>query len=199
MRVLIACESSGVERDAFIRAGHDAMSCDILPTQSPGPHHHGDVRELMGEPFDLVIAHPPCTYLSNSGVRWLHTDPTRWPKLFDGADFFASMWDFNTVRLCVENPVQHKYAVKLHGKGRQTQTVQPYQFGHLETKRTAYWLRGLPPLVPTTNLKASTFALPTAERSKVHYASPGPDRWRARSKSYIGIAEAMAAQWGVMA
>lgn len=196
MRVLIACESSGVERDAFIAAGHNAMSCDILPTEQPGPHHQGDVRELMGEPFDLVIAHPPCTYLSNSGVRWLHTDPSRWPLLFDAADFFAMMWDFNTDLLCVENPVQHKYAVRLHGKGKPAQTVQPYQFGHLETKRTAYWLEGLPPLVPTNDVKAETFALPVGERSKVHYASPGADRWKLRSKSYQGIADAMAAQWG---
>jgi len=196
MRVLIACESSGVERDAFTAAGHDAMSCDLLETQSPGPHYTGDVRDLMGEPWDLVIAHPPCTYLSNSGVRWLHTDPARWALLDEGAAFFAAMWDFDTPRLCVENPVQHRYAVERHGKGRPSQTVQPWQFGHLQTKRTAYWLDGLPPLIATTDLEAETFALPMAERAKVHYASPGPDRWRARSLSFTGIAAAMADQWG---
>ena len=195
-RVLIACEYSGVERDAFIAAGHDAMSCDILPTDTPGPHYQGDIRDLLGERWDLVIAHPPCTYLSNSGVRWLHTDPSRWAKLDDGAEFFALMFDFDTPRLCVENPIQHRYAIERHGKGKPTQTVQPWQFGHPETKRTGYWLRGLPKLVETDNVKAQFDALPVRERARIHYASPGPDRWKLRSTSYSGIAQAMADQWG---
>lgn len=196
MRVLIACEYSGTERDAFIRAGHDAMSCDILPTDTPGPHHQGDVRDLMGEGWDLVIAHPPCTYLSNSGVRWLHTEPGRWDKMREAAEFFALMWEFDTPRLAVENPIQHRYAVEAHGKGKATQTVQPWQFGHPETKRTAYWLLGLPKLAETNNVKAEFDSLSVAERSRIHYASPGPDRWKLRSTSYPGIAAAMANQWG---
>lgn len=195
-RVLIACEYSGVERDAFIAAGHDALSCDILPTDTPGPHYQGDVRDLLGDRWDLVISHPPCTYLSNSGVRWLHTDPSRWAKLDDGAEFFALMFDFDTPRLCVENPIQHRYAIERHGKGTPTQTVQPWQFGHPETKRTGYWLRGLPKLVETDNVKAQFDALPVRERARIHYASPGPDRWKLRSTSYSGIAQAMADQWG---
>ena len=195
-RVLIACEYSGVERDAFIAAGHDALSCDILPTDVPGPHYQGDVRDLLGESWDLVIAHPPCTYLSNSGVRWLHTDPSRWAKLDAGAEFFALMFDFDTPRLCVENPIQHRYAIERHGKGKPTQTVQPWQFGHPETKRTGYWLRGLPKLQETDNVKAQFDALPEKERARIHYASPGPDRWKLRSTSYSGIAQAMADQWG---
>lgn len=196
MKVLIACESSGVERDAFLSRGHDAMSCDLLPTESPGPHYQGDVRDLMGEHWDLVIAHPPCTYLSNSGVRWLYSDPDRWGLMREGAEFFALMFDFSTPRLCVENPVQHKYAVEAHGKGRQTQTVQPWQFGTPETKRTCYWLRGLPPLKGTKNVYAEMLSLPKTISHKVHYASPGEERWKLRSKSDLNIAAAMADQWG---
>ena len=195
-RVLIACEYSGTERDAFNAAGHNATSCDILPTDTPGPHYQGDVRDLMGERWDLVIAHPPCTYLSNSGVRWLHTEPGRWGTMREAAAFFALMFQFNTPRLAVENPIQHRYAVEAHGQGKPSQTVQPWQFGHPETKRTAYWLRGLPKLVETDNVKVQFDALPVRERARIHYASPGPDRWKFRSTSYSGIAQAMADQWG---
>ena len=197
MRVLIACEYSGVEREAFRAHGHDALSCDILPADDGSPHHHqGDVRDLMGERWDLVIAHPPCTYLSNSGVRWLHTEPTRWQDMLRGADFFRLMFAFDTPRLAVENPVQHKWAKLAHGMGAHTQTVQPYQFGHLETKRTCLWLRGLPPLIGTEDVEQAMRALPKAQTNRVHYASPGAGRWKARSTSYPGIAAAMADQWG---
>ena len=150
MRVLIACEYSGIERDAFRALGHDAISCDLLPTERPGPHHQGDVRDLMDEPWDLVIAHPPCTYLSNSGVRWLYSDPTRWQDMLEGAAFFRQMFAFNSPRIAVENPIQHKWAKLAHGMGDPSQTVQPWQFGHPETKRTGYWLRGLPQLTGTS-------------------------------------------------
>ena len=196
MRVLIACEYSGVERDAFIAAGHDATSCDLLPTETTGPHYQGDVLDLAGEPWDLVIAHPPCTYLANSGVRWLYTDATRWQDMLHGADFFRKMFSFNTTRLAVENPVQHKGAKLAHGMGDPTQTIQPYEFGHPETKRTCYWLRGLPPLVGTSDASAEMAALPKSLSNRIHYASPGPDRWKLRSTSYAGIAAAMADQWG---
>ena len=196
MKVLIACEYSGVEREAFRALGHDAISCDLLPSDDDSPHHYqGDVRDLMRERWDLVIAHPPCTYLSNSGVRWLYTEPTRWQNMLIGADFFRLMFAFDTPRLAVENPVQHKWAKLAHGMGDPTQTVQPYEFGHLETKRTAYWLRGLPPLIGTENVEAEMRALPKAQTNRIHYASPGADRWKLRSTSYPGIAAAMAAQW----
>lgn len=196
MRVLIACEYSGTERDAFLAAGHDAISADLLPTETPGPHYQGDVLDLMGERWDLVIAHPPCTYLANSGVRWLYSNPTRWQDMLEGADFFRRMFDFNTPLLAVENPVQHKWAKLAHGMGDPTQTVQPYEYGHPETKRTCYWLRGLPPLTTTDDVRAEMAALPKSVSNRIHYASPGPDRWKARSTSYAGIAAAMADQWG---
>ena len=114
----------------------------------------------------------------------------------EGARFFRLMFDFNTRHLCVENPVQHGHAVALHGQGRPTQTVQPWMFGHPESKRTCYWLRGLPPLLPTDDVHGVMAALPKRESHRIHYASPGPDRWRLRSKSFTGIANAMARQWG---
>lgn len=196
MRVLIACEYSGVERDAFIAAGHDAMSCDLLPTDQPGPHYQGSVLDLLNEPWDLVIVHPPCTYLANSGVRWLYTNPTRWQDMLEGAAFFRTMFSFNSPRIAVENPVQHKWAKLAHGMGEPSQTVQPYEYGHPETKRTALWLRGLPPLTATDDVRAEMATLPKSVSNRIHYASPGPDRWKARSTSYPGIAQAMADQWG---
>lgn len=186
MRILIACEYSGTEREAFRALGHDVTSCDLLPADDGSPHHYqGSVLDLMGESWDLVVAHPPCTYLANSGVRWLYSDPTRWQDMVVGADFFRTMFAFNTPRLCVENPVQHKWAKLAHGMGEPTQTVQPYQFGHMETKRTAYWLRGLPALVPTQDVEVEMRALPKAVSK----------RWKLRSTSYPGIARAMADQW----
>ena len=197
-KVLIACEYSGVERDAFTQVGCDAISCDLLPTEAPGPHYEGDVFDLMDREWDLVVAHPPCTYLSNSGARWLYSDPLRWQAMIDGGAFFREMFRFRTKHLCVENPVQHGWAVKVHGAGRPDQTVQPWQFGHPETKRTCYWLRGLPPLGPTLNVKDAMDALPKREANRIHYASPGADRWKMRSTSYRGIAQAMADQWTPM-
>ena len=164
MRVLVACEYSGRVRDAFISKGHDAMSADLLPTDSPGPHYQGDVLDLLGEPFDLVVAHPPCTYLSNSGVVHLHTDPERWNLMREGAGFFRRMFDFNSPRIAVENPVQHKYARAVHGKGKATQYIQPWQFGHPEQKRTGLWLKNLPPLVPTDVVYDRMMQLPKRER-----------------------------------
>jgi hypothetical protein len=200
MRVLVACEYSGRVRDAFRAKGHDAVSCDLLPTEVPGPHHQGDVRDILADGWDLMIAHPECTYLCNSGVRWLHSDPTRWARMEAGAEFFRLL--LNAVeavpRIAVENPVMHKHAAKLVG-AKATQFVQPYMFGETQSKRTGLWLRNLPPLVPTNDVKAETMALPVAQRSAVHYASPGPERWRDRSRTFQGLADAMADQWGVLA
>ena len=183
-KVLVACEFSGTVRDAFLVRGHDAVSCDILPTESPGPHIVGDVTRLLAEPFDLVIAHPPCTYLANSGVRWLHSQPGRWELMLDAARFFRLFLDASAPHIAVENPVMHGHA-KIR---RPDFTVQPWQFGHGEVKRTCFWTKNLPPLEPTNNVAGRV--------ARVHTTPPGPDRWKSRSVTYKGIAEAIAEQWG---
>lgn len=195
MRVLIACEYSGTVRDAFIRAGHDAMSCDLLPTDSPGPHYQGDVFDVINDGWDLMIAHPPCTYLTNSGVSWLHKRPERWAQLDDGANFFKQLLEADIPMIAVENPIMHKYAVAIIGR-RQTQLIQPWQFGHLEQKGTGLWLKNLPPLEPTDIVKEEMMKLTPQERQRMHYLPPSADRWKIRSTTYAGIAEAMATQWG---
>jgi hypothetical protein len=193
MRVLVACEYSGVVRDAFTRAGHDAMSCDLLPTESPGPHHQGDVFDVTGDGWDLMVAHPPCTYLANSGVRWLYfggkgrvPDPDRWNEMRLAAKFFGKLLAVPIPRIAVENPVMHGHAKKIVGE-TQSQIIQPWQFGHGEIKATCLWLKGLPRLVSTRIVEG--------RRPVVHFASPGPDRWKLRSRTYQGIADAMAEQW----
>ena len=196
MRVLIACEYSGVVRDAFTRLGHDAVSVDLLPSESEGNHIIGDVLDVIGsQKFDLMIAHPPCTFLTNSGVAWLHKDSSRWAKLDDASTFFKALLDAPIERICVENPIPHKYAVERIGE-KYSQIIQPWMFGHMETKSTCLWLKGLRPLLPTTNLKDETWALPPAQRQRLHWLTPSPDRWKERSRTYQGIADAMAQQWG---
>ena len=204
MKVLIACEFSGVVREAFRKRGHDAWSCDLLPTEIPGPHYRTDIRNLFlpneyGSDlytedrnitypnFDLMIAHPPCTYLANSGVRWLHTQPDRWDKMVEGAHFFKTLLEAPIPHIAVENPIMHKYAVEIIGR-RQDQIVQPWMFGHGETKATGFWLKNLPPLKPTN--------IVDGREGRVWKESPGPDRWKNRSRTLQGIAEAMADQWG---
>jgi hypothetical protein len=186
MLVLVACEFSGIVRDAFAARGHDAMSCDLLPTEVPGLHYQGDVLPLLKEGWDLIIAHPPCTYLANSGVRWLHDNSARQEDMRQAAKLFNAMFDHGA-KLCVENPVMHRYAKELIPYGH-TQIVQPWQFGHGETKATCLWLRGLPKLVPTNIVDGRV--------ARVHRAAPSKDRWKERSITYTGIARAMAEQWG---
>ena len=198
MRVLVACEYSGRVRDAFIRRGHDAMSCDILPTDSPGPHYQGDVQNILGDNWDLMVAHPPCTYMTNSGVTWLHKDPTRWAKLDDAAAFFKLLLDAPIEKIAVENPIMHKYAKERIGGVKQTQVIQPWMFGHTEQKATCLWLKNLPPLAPTNDVKAKMLQLPDNERQRLHYLPPSADRWKLRSTTYMGIAEAIADQWGAL-
>lgn len=189
MKVLVACEFSGAVRRAFRERGHDAWSCDLLPAEDASPYHiQGDALPLLREPWDLVIAHPPCTRLCNSGVRWLH-ERNLWEDLRDGAGFFLECLNANAPRVAVENPVMHKYARAIIGRGPDF-TVQPWQFGDDYKKRTCFWTRGLPALVPTSTLDGS------AAKADCHTASPGPDRWRQRSVTYPGIAAAMAEQWG---
>jgi hypothetical protein len=197
MRVLVACEYSGRVRDAFRKLGHDAMSCDLLPSDSdiPGYHYQGDIFDLDLRQFDLMIAHPPCTYLSNSGVCHLHKDISRWPKLFEGAEFFKKLLDAPIPMIAVENPIMHKYSKTLIGGVKQSQIVQPWMFGHMEQKATCLWLKGLPLLTPTDNVKEPMLKLPKNIRERLHYLPPSPDRWKIRSTTYQGIAEAMAQQW----
>jgi hypothetical protein len=191
-RVLVACESSGVVRSAFRALGHDAWSCDILPADDGSPYHlqekvqHG----ILAQCWDLVIAHPPCTRLCNSGVRWL-AERDLWNDMEDGAALFISCLAANADMVAVENPVMHKYAREIIGRGPDF-TVQPWLFGDNFKKRTCFWTRNLPPLVATSDLDGST------AKADCHLASPGPLRWKVRSKTYAGIAAAMASQWGAL-
>jgi hypothetical protein len=192
MRVLVACECSGRVRDAFLDAGHDAISCDLQPSDSDrGPRRHvqGDVSELLGAGWDLVVAHPPCTYLCNSGVRWLRTVPGRWAAMERAAEFFRACLSANASAVAVENPIPHRYAMELIGE-RYSQIVQPWQFGHGESKATCLWLRGLPLLQPT-NVVAGRVG-------RCHRLPPGPNRSQLRAVTYQGIALAMAQQWGTL-
>ena len=196
-RVLVACEFSGTVRDAFLRVGHDAWSCDLLPADPPSNRHIiADARTLLGDGWDLlIVAHPPCTRLCNSGVRWLAKPPPgrtlddMWRELDEGADLFSDFWNAPVERVCVENPVMHGHAKKrIRNYTDPAQSVQPWQFGHGETKRTCLWLRNLPALKPTNVVDG--------RQQRVHRMSPGPNRWKERSRFFPGIAAAMAEQWG---
>lgn len=195
MRVLVACEYSGRVRDAFIALGHDAMSCDLLPTDQPGPHYEGDVFDIINDGWDLMIAHPPCTYLANSGAKHLYKGmkkengrcPERWANMETGALFFKRLLAANIPRIAIENPIMLGHAKRIIGQ-TQTQTIQPWQYGHGETKATCLWLKGLMPLRPTS-------IVPGREQ-KVFKMAPSPDRWKLRSTTYQGIADAFAMQWG---
>ena len=186
MEILIACEYSGVVRDSFAAKGHNVWSCDLLPTEKPGQHYQGDVRDILYEGWDLLIAHPECTYLCNSGVRWLHSDITRWPKLFDAAAFYKLLLDAPIEKKCIENPIFHKYARQLIGSNH-TQIVQPWWFGHGETKATGLNLYNLPKLKPTE--------IVDGRAALVHRMPPSPERSKMRSKTCTGLGAAMAEQW----
>lgn len=192
MRVLVACEESGVVRDAFIARGHDAISCDILPTRSPGPHLHGDVTQWLHGDWDLMIAHPPCTYLARSGMRWLKDQPPlksgkpvgaeRRRLLAESIQFFERLMYCGIPKICIENPISFLIPIK------ETQVIHPWWFGHGETKATGLWLQNLPMLTPTNIVEG--------REARIHKMPPGPDRSRDRSVTYAGIAAAMAEQWG---
>lgn len=199
LKVLVACEFSGTVRNAFLERGHDAWSCDLLPSEDGSNRHiRGDVRDILHEGWDLMmVAHPPCTRLCNSGVRWLSVPPPgrtlddMWQELKEGAELFSTLWNAPIQHICVENPVMHKHAKALIRNYEEfSQSVQPWQFGHNEAKRTCFWLRNLPPLVPTTPEK------PDKIEHRVHMAPPSKDRWKERSRFFKGIADAMADQWG---
>lgn len=197
MKVLVACEYSGTVRDAFLERGHDAWSCDLLPAERPSNRHiQGDARDHLNDGWDmLMVAHPPCTRLCNSGVRWLYGPPKgktkdqMWLELQEGADLFSDLWNAAIPKICMENPVMHKHAKALIRNYQEfAQSVQPWQFGHGETKRTCFWLKNLAPLKPTN--------IVSGREARVHRAPPSPDRWKERSRFFTGIAEAMAEQWG---
>lgn len=195
-RILIACEFSGTVRRAFAARGYDAWSCDLLPAEDRSNRHiTGDVRDILGDGWDLIVAHPPCTRLCNSGVRWLSVPPPGRTaaemriELEEGAALFSACWNAPVERICVENPVMHRHAKALIvNYAEPAQSVQPWQFGHGETKRTCFWLKNLPPLVPTLVVEGRA--------QRVHRMPPSPDRWRERSRFFAGIATAMADQWG---
>lgn len=183
MKVLVACEYSGVVRDDFIALGHEAMSCDLLPTDAPGPHYQGDVRDVLDYPWDLMIAHPPCTHLSVSGARHFAE------KRMDGrqqsaVSFFMMLAKADIPKIAIENPV----CIMSSLYRKPDQVIQPWQFGHGETKATCLWLKGLPLLTPTDIVEG--------REDRIHKMPPGPDRWKERSKTYQGIAKAFATQWG---
>lgn len=195
MRILVGCETSGRVREAFRAKGHEAISYDLLPSDDNSPFHvQGDVLGALKEKWDMAIFHPTCTYLTNSGVTWLHRDITRWPKLFEGAEFFKVLLNADIPKIAVENPIMHKYSRSIIGV-RPTQIIQPWMFGHAESKATCLWLKNLPPLVETNNVKKQFLALPKKEAQRLHYLPPGPERWKERSKTFQGIADAMADQW----
>ncbi len=197
MKVLVACEFSGTVRDAFIRAGHDAMSCDLLPTESPGPHYQGNVFDIIADGWDLMIAHPDCTYLNNAGVRWLHERPWRWHLMRSAAHFFKAFMDAPIEYKAIENPIMHGYGKEIIGRC-QDQVVQPWWFGDRKMKATCWWLDNLPPLVKTDDVgPAPKSGTPEyAEWAECHHASPGKDRGKLRSEFYPGMADACAKQWG---
>ena len=196
MKVLIACEYSGTVRDAFRAAGHDAMSCDLLPSDAPGPHYLGDVRDVLGDGWDLMIAHPPCTYLAVSGMHRTARG-LRDPQLTEDAlDFVRLLLAAPVPRIALENPVS-VISTRIR---RPDQIVQPWQFGHDASKTTCLWLKGLPALRPTQIVEPRIVdgrkRWGNQTDTGQNRLSPSPDRWKRRSATYVGIAAAMAAQWG---
>jgi hypothetical protein len=181
MRVLVACEYSGRVRDAFRARGHDAMSCDLLPTEVEGPHYQGSVLDVLGDGWDLMIAHPPCTHLAVSGARWFHLKQR---EQAEALDFVRLLMDAPIPRIAIENPV----SIISSRIRRSDQTIQPWQFGHGEQKATCLWLKGLPKLTPTNIVEG--------REQRIWKLPPGPDRWKERSRTFEGIANAMADQWG---
>ena len=181
MKILIACEFSGIVRDAFTSLGHDAWSCDLLPTEKPGNHIQGDVFPILKQKWDLIIAHPPCTHLCSSGARWFKYKKTEQSKAIE---FFMIFANHLSCRIAIENPIGIMSTVFR----KPDQIIQPWQFGHGETKATCLWLNDLPPLIPSN--------IVSGREQKMFRLPPSPDRWKIRSRTYQGIAHAMAKQWG---
>jgi len=182
MKVLIACEYSGTVRDSFIAMGHEVMSCDLLPTDKPGPHYQGDVFDIINDGWDLMIAHPPCTHLAVSGARHF-AEKRADGRQQAGIDFFMALANAVIPKICIENPVCIMSTIWR----KPDQIIQPWQYGHGETKSTCFWLKGLPLLQPTNVVEGRA--------DRIHKMPPSADRWKLRSQTYQGIADAMAQQW----
>lgn len=185
MKVLVACEFSGVVREAFTRRGHYAVSCDYLPSDLPGIHYQGDVRNLLNKDWDLMIAHPPCTYLASSGLHWNARRPERAALTEEALEFVKILMEAPIERIAIENPIGC-ISTRIR---KPDQIIQPWQFGHGETKATCLWLKGLPKLMPTNVVEGRS--------QRLWKLGPSPDRWKIRSITYPGIAQAMAEQWSV--
>jgi len=182
MRVLIACEYSGTVRDAFAALGHDAWSCDLLPTERPGQHIQDDVLSHLQNGWDLMIAHPPCTHLAVSGARWFKE---KLPEQAEALDFVHRLMAAPIPRIALENPI----SIISSRIRKPDQIIQPWQFGHGETKATCLWLKNIPKLTPTNIVEG--------REARIHKMPPGPDRWKERSRTFTGIATAMATQWSI--
>lgn len=196
MKVLIGCEYSGRVRDAFINKGHDAISCDLLPSDADGPHYQGDIFNMLDERWDLIIAHPPCTALTVAGNKWYGEGQPKYQERLDSAVWTERLWNKckkASKRVCFENPVGVLTRLTSMPKANY---VQPYGFGHLEQKKTGLILHNLDPLEETNNVYDEMMRLPKNVRERLHYLPPSPDRWKIRSTTYQGIATAMANQWG---
>jgi hypothetical protein len=188
MRILVGCEKSRRIAKAFEDKGHDATSCDILPAEQPGKHIQDDVMKHLNDGWDMAIFHPDCTYLANSGVRWLHERPERWEKMRSAALFFRILLECGIPRIAIENPIPHKYALKIIGR-KYDEIIQPWWFGEGETKATCLWLINLP-LLMATIVHAGRYG-------RVFREPPGDERKANRSRTYQGIADAMATQWNI--
>lgn len=197
MRVLCACEESQAVTQELRRGGHEAYSCDLLPTSGRHPEWHiqADALEVVKMDWDMVLAFPPCTHLSSSGARW-HEEKRRNGRQYMGIGLFLAFTALDHVpRVAIENPV----GIMSSWYRKPDQVIQPWMFGHPETKATCLWLKGLPPLIPTNDVREQMAALDPGERNRIHHMPPGPERGKLRSKTYQGIARAMAEQWGATA
>lgn len=196
MRILIGCEYSGVVRDAFTKQGHEAISCDLLPSDVRGPHYQGDVHRMLGREWDLIIMHPPCTALAVSGNRWYGRGQAKHDERIASVKWTERLWNrclSVSEKVCFENPVGVLPGMSSMPKPNY---IQPYQFGHMEQKKTGLFLHGLEPLRETMNVYDQMMVLPKNVRERVFHLPPSPDRWKIRSTTYQGIADAMAKQWG---
>ena len=196
MNVLVGCEYSGIVRDAFIAKGHDAISCDLLPTEKPGPHYQGDIYEMLNYEWDLIIMHPPCTALTVAGNKWYGEGQPKYQQRLDSAKWTEELWVVCKAmadKVCFENPVGVLTRLTTMPKAHY---VQPYWFGHREQKKTGLFLHGLKPLTATNNVYDEMMLLPKRERERLHYLPPSKDRWKIRSATFQGLADAMADQWG---
>lgn len=187
MKILVACEYSGRVREAFRKLGHDAVSCDLEPSDVPGPHYQGSVMDILSDGWDMLIGFPPCTYLCLAGIRWNTGDETRQRLTQEAVNFFLKLWNSGIPKICLENPVG---VIPRRTGIKWSQMVHPWMFGHPEEKKTCLWLKGLPPLMATQIMEE--------RESTMWKLSPSPDRSKKRSLTYQGIADAMAGQWSVI-